>query len=349
MKKTKTMLIIICVIISLTVNVLAYPHSNPLPPNTPSAPSGPGQITAGEEACFSTSATNPSGNSLSYMFDWGDGTTSTWMGAYLPGNTCTGCHTYNEEGDYGVRAKAKDVVTGLESGWSAPSPITVPASAPTDESCFLADTQVAVIDIETLEIIKKYIQDIIEGEHVISFNPDTSEIVIGTVTEIQHHTEDEMKDGYLIINDELRVTPNHPVLMDNSYIEASELKIGDSFLGSSIESITHVDSQENSYNLIVEPYHNYLVITSGPGIISDNNQLIIEGGIGGAIEISPILEPTIAPGSGLFGDKNNQVVQNTACTTDMTQTTTNTATSTTTTSTSTCTDVNENTMDPLYS
>ncbi len=318
MNKTRTMLLIVAITLSLTFSVIAL--SDPQPPNTPSAPSGPSQIKEGESACFTTSATNPEGNNLFYMFSWGDGTTSDWVGEYTPGNSCTLCHTYNEKGDYSVRAKAKDAVTGLESGWSPPSSLTVPksTSSSSEATCFLSDTKVLVVDSQTLEIILKSIKDILIGDLVISYNPDTGELVIGEVVDTYHHSEEEMKEGYLIFNDNLKITPNHPVFQDNSYVKASELDIGDNILGNIINSIQHISDQQKSYNIEVEPYHNFLIANTEPGIISTNNLPLIKKTATGMVELELDAEPTILSGCGIFGDKNN-LVQLTGTTATTTQ------------------------------
>jgi len=52
-----------------------------------------------------------------YLFDWGDGTNSGWVGSFASGATGYAYHLWNNPGDYQVKVKAKDV-HGNESGWS---------------------------------------------------------------------------------------------------------------------------------------------------------------------------------------------------------------------------------------
>lgn len=87
------------------------------PPLTPQQPSG---ITEGGieiEYDFSTVTTDPDGDDIFYLFSWGDGTDSIWHGPFLPGNTCTIPHSWNNPGTYYVKVKAKDTFNH-ESAWS---------------------------------------------------------------------------------------------------------------------------------------------------------------------------------------------------------------------------------------
>jgi hypothetical protein len=80
-------------------------------PNTPGTPSGPTSGSAGVLYTYSTSTSDPDGCDIYYLFDWGDGSNSGWVGASFP-------HSWNVAGTYYVRAKAKDH-HDAESGWSS--------------------------------------------------------------------------------------------------------------------------------------------------------------------------------------------------------------------------------------
>jgi len=80
---------------------------------------------AGQRYYYTSSAEDPEEDPIYYMFDWGDGNFSDWIGPYPSGGTGTESHTWEEPGDYEIRVKAKDT-RGLESGWSDPFPITMP-------------------------------------------------------------------------------------------------------------------------------------------------------------------------------------------------------------------------------
>jgi len=96
-------------------------------PNTPSRPSGPSSGKINQEYTFTASTTDPDGDQLYYLFDFGDGVTSFWYGPYDSGEECNASHIWFEKGSYQVKVKAQDS-NGAESDWSDPFPVTMPYS-----------------------------------------------------------------------------------------------------------------------------------------------------------------------------------------------------------------------------
>lgn len=96
-----------------------------LPPSVPAAPEGPDSGKAGTLYSYSASTTDPEGDMISYLFDWGDGTYSEWTDFVDSGETVTASHTWDEKGDYEIRVKAKDD-HGVQSDWSEPSGVSMP-------------------------------------------------------------------------------------------------------------------------------------------------------------------------------------------------------------------------------
>lgn len=88
------------------------------PPEPPAMPSGPaaGQCLISQE--YATSARDPDGDAVKYVFDWGDGTTS-WTGLeYLvSGEESSVSHKWMQPGAYQIKAAALDD-KGLISDWS---------------------------------------------------------------------------------------------------------------------------------------------------------------------------------------------------------------------------------------
>jgi hypothetical protein len=97
------------------------------PPHTPESPSGNNQGTPGEEYSYSTSTIEPDGDRVYYLFDWGDGSDSDWIGPKNSGEIASATHSWNEKGDYQIKVKAKDE-HGLETTWSDPMAVTMPKS-----------------------------------------------------------------------------------------------------------------------------------------------------------------------------------------------------------------------------
>ena len=98
-------------------------YSTNHPPNTPSVPSGPSTGNVGLSYTFSTSATDPDGDNVKIIIDWGDGSRSE--SDYVPsGESVSLSHSWSSAGTYRIKAKAEDV-SGSTSGWSPSSYITI--------------------------------------------------------------------------------------------------------------------------------------------------------------------------------------------------------------------------------
>jgi len=105
------------------VNVLGN-----LPPEKPNKPSGQTRGKWGVEYTYKSSTTDPDGDLIYYLFDWGDGTDSGWVGPYTSGTTAEAKHSWTKDGwtqSYQIKVKAKDE-NNLESSWSDFLPITMP-------------------------------------------------------------------------------------------------------------------------------------------------------------------------------------------------------------------------------
>jgi YVTN family beta-propeller protein len=105
--------------------------SNQLP-NTPSTPSGSSSGNTGITYSYSTSATDPDGNTVKYTFDWGDGYTSDT--SYVnSGTSASASHSWSNAGSYLVKAKATDC-NGASSGWSGSKTVTLSTTSPTSDT-----------------------------------------------------------------------------------------------------------------------------------------------------------------------------------------------------------------------
>ncbi len=95
------------------------------PPNKPNKPSGEANGKINTPYTYSTSTTDLNDDQVYYMWDWGDGTQSNWLGPYNSGVTVNTTHTWTTKGSYSIKVKAKDTFDA-ESSWSDPLPITMP-------------------------------------------------------------------------------------------------------------------------------------------------------------------------------------------------------------------------------
>ena len=88
-------------------------------PDKPNAPTGPDSGKVGVEYDFSVSSTDEDGDDLFFLYDWGDGNMSEWVGPYSSGQACVLSYYWSEKGPYNVKVMAMDEF-GLESDWSDP-------------------------------------------------------------------------------------------------------------------------------------------------------------------------------------------------------------------------------------
>jgi hypothetical protein len=94
------------------------------PPQIPDAPSGITEGTPEIEYDYQSHTSDPEGDSIFYLFYWGEGADSLWLGPYRSGDTCTASHTWMNPGIYHVKVKAKDS-NGGESNWSDSSSVAI--------------------------------------------------------------------------------------------------------------------------------------------------------------------------------------------------------------------------------
>ncbi len=124
-------------------------------------------------------------------------------------------------------------------------------------TCLLSGSKITMNDD-----IKKNIEEIKVGDFVKSYNDKNGEITISEVTKIYHHRACEMTDYYLIINDKLRITPNHRFYLNGEWIHAGKAKIGDKLYDingetQTIFSIEKIYEKVPTYNFEVNTTHSF--------------------------------------------------------------------------------------------
>ena len=122
------------------------------------------------------------------------------------------------------------------------------------EKCFLAGTKILMADGSY-----KNIEDVKEGERVASYDFAAEKVVGSLVSKTFVHAID---GEYIVVNNKLRVTSNHPLFANGKWVEAGKIKIGDKLLDSSgnyvvIYSVTIERGSMKVYNLEVEEGKNY--------------------------------------------------------------------------------------------
>jgi parallel beta-helix repeat protein len=95
------------------------------PPSYPTI-EGKKQGQANTEYTYTFTAEDPENQEIYYLIDWGDQTTSGWIGPIPSGQSIQESHTW-DYGGYSIKAKTKDS-EGAESDWSPVFPISMPKS-----------------------------------------------------------------------------------------------------------------------------------------------------------------------------------------------------------------------------
>ncbi len=93
-------------------------------PEIPDKPDGPLIGEPGETYSFTTKTTDITNDKVYYLWDWGDDTTSDWIGPYNSGETAEASHFWYEKDTYLVRVRAKDE-DDYGTDWSDPLTITI--------------------------------------------------------------------------------------------------------------------------------------------------------------------------------------------------------------------------------
>jgi len=94
---------------------------------TPEKPALSGETTGkiNQAYMYFAITTDPNNDDIFYWFDWGDETNSGWLGPYVSGNECSAIHTWNKQGDYEIKVRAKDA-NGIVSDWSDTLAVSMP-------------------------------------------------------------------------------------------------------------------------------------------------------------------------------------------------------------------------------
>jgi hypothetical protein len=117
-----------CLLFGDPAQQIKTPHPSEAP-YTPDTPDGPDEWIQEVECTFSAVTTDPEGEHISYLFNWGDGNYSGWLGPYPSGQTMTESYAWSDLGDYEVRVRARDIWS-VCSDWSDPHTISIVENEP---------------------------------------------------------------------------------------------------------------------------------------------------------------------------------------------------------------------------
>ncbi len=106
------------------------------PPLKPNRPTGPTEGNPDNEYTFYALTSDPDGDDISYIFDWGDGSFSDWIGPVESGTPISENHTWTVEDKFDIRVRAQDT-HGDISEWSDPLTINIPRTKVANHNIFL--------------------------------------------------------------------------------------------------------------------------------------------------------------------------------------------------------------------
>ena len=93
-------------------------------PSKPERPNGPNTGKLRTDYTFTSSSIDPENDQVYYCWSWGDDNTE-WIGPFSSGEEISASHSWNEEGNYVVKVKSKDIY-GSESEWSDSLVVNMP-------------------------------------------------------------------------------------------------------------------------------------------------------------------------------------------------------------------------------
>jgi uncharacterized protein YfaS (alpha-2-macroglobulin family) len=152
--------------------------------------------------------------------------------------------------------------------------------------CFTGDTPVLLADGS-----EKSIQDIRPGEMILTRVSETDATLVPARVGRVHTVEE---DGYIIINDTLRVTAAHRMFVDGHWQAAGDIQVGSVLVDLAgnavrVEQIAFQREDVTVYNLMVEQYHTFFA----GGVWVHNNK---DGGIRSVFKDTAYWNPLVRLG-----------------------------------------------------
>ncbi|MFZ1627097.1 MAG: alpha-2-macroglobulin family protein [Candidatus Moraniibacteriota bacterium] len=152
--------------------------------------------------------------------------------------------------------------------------------------CFTGDTPVLMADGG-----EKLIRDIRPGEMIMTRTSESDATLVSARVGRVHTVKD---DGYMVINDMLRVTAAHRMFVDGKWQAAGDIQIGSKLIDSVgndvlVETITFQREDVTVYNLMVERYHTFFA----DGLWVHNNK---DGGVRSVFKDTAYWNPKVRLG-----------------------------------------------------
>jgi len=152
------------------------------PPDKPGAPSGPPLGQPEIAYTYYASTTDPNDDQITYVFDWGDGTTSRTE-AVGSGETVSLPHAWAKSGEYSVRVSATDS-NGASSDWSEALVVVVGTEEQIPPVAIIAAAPMELIEGETVSFGASESSD--QNGEIVSYDWDFDDGSTGTGVNVEH-------------------------------------------------------------------------------------------------------------------------------------------------------------------
>jgi thiol-disulfide isomerase/thioredoxin len=108
--------------------IISITNNEELPNTAPDMPTivGPSKAKTGEDIEFTITGSDPDGDDMYFILDWGDENDEVTIGPYPSNQDIKVTHNWAEDGVYVIRVKARDL-DGAESDWNSLT-VTTPKS-----------------------------------------------------------------------------------------------------------------------------------------------------------------------------------------------------------------------------
>ncbi len=164
---------------------------------------------------------------------------------------------------------------------------TCVADSSSSGGCFLAGTQITTLNGEIA------INKLKVGDKVVSYDLETRQQVTSTVSKL-YEIE---RTNYYLLNQNIKVTGEHPFYVGGTWKPVEELRIGDLLFNGEttykLNSIKQINQPVTVYNLFVDKHHNYFA----EGILVHN-----KGGSSSSSTTTPEVNCTQSWTCGTWGD-----------------------------------------------
>lgn len=140
----------------------------------------------------------------------------------------------------------------IDVGYQPPQKFPTPKIFPEGRACFAEGTKVLMKNRT-----QKNIEDIKEGEYVVSFDLEKNNFGTSKVIKVI-----QREDPLIIINQKLKVAPDQMIYVNNGLKSAKDIDIGDFLLDANkkmvkVYSIEQIEKRVKTYDLILEGYQNF--------------------------------------------------------------------------------------------